>query len=181
MNQPLDLNLLPPAYQSKRGITAMMVINILLTITLTMGAFTAYQQLALYRQHREVLELRREQLQLELVRRNALKQSIADLEERLRATREQTQRLKAEFAVLMEGRPRRSASLAMLVDHSQDVHLTHITQVQDQITLEGEIADTAALLAYARALQDGEHFQQASILSLEQREDRVAFILLLRR
>ncbi len=181
MNQPIDLNLLPPAYQSKRGITAVMVINILLTITLTMGAFTAYQQLALYRQHRDVLELRREQLQLELVRHNALKQNIADLEARLQETQRQTQRLKTEFAILMEQRPRRSASLAMLIDQSQAVDLRHITQVQDQITLEGQIADTAALLAYARALQDGEHFQQASILSLEQREDGVAFILLLRR
>ncbi len=181
MNQPLDLNLLPPAYQSKRGITAMMVINVLLTITLTMGAFTAYQQLTLYHKQREILELRREQLQLELVRRNALQQAINDLEARLEATRQQTQALKQEFASITQLRPRRSASLAMLIEHSQDVHLTSIVLVQDQITLAGAIADTTALLDYARTLQDGELFQQAEILSFNQLEDRVDFTLLLRR
>ncbi len=181
MNQPIDLNLLPPAYQSKRGITAVMVINILLTITLTMGVFTAYQQLQLYRQHNETLALRREQLQLELVRRGSIQQTVTQLEERLKTTQAQTEQLRREFSALMEGRPRRSASLGRLIDNSTVIRLLNITQAQDQITVEGEAPDTATLLAYARALQDGVYFRQASILSLEQDADRVRFSLLLVR
>ncbi len=181
MNQPLDLNLLLPAYQSKRGITALMVINILLTITLTMGVFTAYQQLTLYRRHREVLEARRDQLQLEIVRQNSIRQNIADLEERLKRTQEQTAQLRREFSALMENRPRRSASLAVLIARSEAVRLRTLELAQDQLMLVGEAPDTQTVLDYARLLQDGVNFQRASLLSLEQGETLVSFTMLVER
>lgn len=181
MNQPIDLNLLPPVYQSKRGITAVMVINILLTITLTMGVFTAYQQLMLYRKQRETLELRREQLQLELVRRQSIQQSITELEARLKTTREQTAQLRREFSALMQNRPRRSETLATFIERSDRVTLIEFTQTQDVMTLVGEAPDTETLLAYARTMQDKEHFQRASILSFEQLEDRVRFTMMVSR
>lgn len=181
MNQPIDLNLLPQAYQSKRGITAVMVINILLTITLTMSVFTAYQQLILYRQRGEALALRREQLQLELVRRGSLQQSITELEARLQTTQEQTAQLRREFSALMQNRPRRSENLATLIERSAMVTLTEFTQTQDVMTLVGEAPDTETLLAYARIMQDKDHFQRASILSFEQVEDRVRFTMMVSR